>query len=252
MRCKEVASRATDYSEGAVGLLLGWRVRRHLVRCDGCRVYVEQLRATGRALALLARGEVDARQQAAALQAFRAWEPRAAPAPAEASDPRAVVLLTGVAAVLSALASRWHAPWGPLWFEAGVTAAAACALVKVALRRTRFAAAAAVLAACVLSVLAGSGPEPAIAQVRCSIHELVTAALPVFALLRWGGSVSRGQLLGVAGAGALAGDAALLVACPDATAFLHVIVFHVGGVVVTLALAAACAAPLLRFSRAAS
>jgi len=251
MRCNQVASRATDYTEGAVGPWLGWRMRRHLAGCADCRTYVAQLQATARALSLLASGEVDAAHQARAMQAFAAWQGRGlAPIPAETGW-LVVGLMTGVAAVLSAAASRSHAPLGRAWLEAGVVAAAACGLALLAGRRGMLAAGLAVVAAFAMALLAGAGGPLAAMQLRCSMHEIATAVIPVVALLRLGptGTIARAPLIGVAAAGALAGDAALHVACPDAGSLAHVLVFHVGGVVATLGIAALGAERLLRFRR---
>lgn len=46
MNCREVAERASDYIDGAGGLLRRLRVRAHLFACGDCARFVTQLRRT--------------------------------------------------------------------------------------------------------------------------------------------------------------------------------------------------------------
>jgi anti-sigma factor RsiW len=48
--CQEVVELVTDYLEGALDPDLTAEVEAHLGLCDGCDIYVEQMRATIRAL----------------------------------------------------------------------------------------------------------------------------------------------------------------------------------------------------------
>lgn len=77
----------------------------------------------------------------------------------------------------------------------------------------------------------------------CGVVELLGAALPLGAVaaLALRGRTEGGALLfaGVAAAGALAGQAALGLTCPDRGDFGHVAVFHVGTVLVAALLGAA-------------
>jgi hypothetical protein len=51
--CRDVNAMATEYMEGA----LGWRqrlaIRLHLVVCDGCRAFIQQMRRTVRLVGTL-------------------------------------------------------------------------------------------------------------------------------------------------------------------------------------------------------
>jgi anti-sigma factor RsiW len=69
--CQEVVEIVTDYLEGALAPDARARLEAHLQVCEGCAVYVEQMRATVR-LASVAR--LEQRPDAAALlEAFRAF-----------------------------------------------------------------------------------------------------------------------------------------------------------------------------------
>ena len=52
LKCRDVSELATDYMERALPLRLWLGVRLHLLLCDMCRAYIDQLRKT----ALLLRG----------------------------------------------------------------------------------------------------------------------------------------------------------------------------------------------------
>jgi predicted anti-sigma-YlaC factor YlaD len=46
MRCQQAVELLTDYLEGALSRHEQARLESHLQTCDGCRAYLEQLRAT--------------------------------------------------------------------------------------------------------------------------------------------------------------------------------------------------------------
>ena len=46
MRCQQAVDLLTDYLEGALSRREQARLEDHLKTCDGCRAYLEQLRAT--------------------------------------------------------------------------------------------------------------------------------------------------------------------------------------------------------------
>jgi anti-sigma factor RsiW len=48
--CQEVVELVTDYLEGALDPEMTEEVKAHLGLCDGCAIYVEQIRTTIRAL----------------------------------------------------------------------------------------------------------------------------------------------------------------------------------------------------------
>jgi anti-sigma factor RsiW len=73
LTCREVVELVTAYLEGALDASDRERFEEHLVFCDGCGNYLEQMRQTvrltGRAAAELP-GELEARL----LEAFKGWQ----------------------------------------------------------------------------------------------------------------------------------------------------------------------------------
>jgi hypothetical protein len=118
--------------------------------------------------------------------------------------------------------------------------AGAVVLALAARRWSLLAAAAALAAALAAAALAGhAGPLSAYTGVECLATELASAAAVVGAAwlaLRGGTtSPSRVAMAAAAAAGALAGDAALQLACPARAAMPHLLAFHVGGLVLAAA-----------------
>ena len=90
------------------------------------------------------------------------------------------------------------------------------------------------------AVLVGTSSKlaPAIG-IKCTLLEIVAALVPWIVFLRFTqGLVGRGQGAAMAAAGALAGQAALHLSCPVAHAEPHLLVFHLGGVILASALGA--------------
>jgi len=81
--------------------------------------------------------------------------------------------------------------------------------------------------------------EPKIGA-QCTLWEVVSAAIPwtVAALVsrRWGASFSRGDMMTIAAGGALASQAAQHLTCPVWHADAHLLLFHLGGVILAMAL----------------
>jgi anti-sigma factor RsiW len=50
VHCQEIVELVTDYLEGVLDPDMAVEVEAHLELCDGCDIYVEQMRATVRAL----------------------------------------------------------------------------------------------------------------------------------------------------------------------------------------------------------
>lgn len=71
VRCDEVVELVTDYLEGALDADLAAEVEAHLLLCAGCAEYVEQIRATIRALGRVSATTLSEAAQAELLQAFR-------------------------------------------------------------------------------------------------------------------------------------------------------------------------------------
>jgi hypothetical protein len=261
VRCRDAARRVTDYAEGGLGPLAHWRMRRHLAGCDHCRSYAGQLQQTARALPRLAALPVAEVQVDATLAMFRQWH--AQPGRAQvavatpgrlASAPTALGLatVTALVAVIGVVFARHPAPIGAAWGWAAVLLALALGLMSFARRSGQLTAALAVAAAAVPAFAAGHGALALANGVDCILHELLSAAAPLAALVLWRRTegVSRAALAGLAASAALAGDAALHISCSVADSALHLFVFHVGGVALAAALAGSLAGPILRLGRA--
>ena len=73
LTCQRLVEIVTDYVEDA--LPPGERVEfeKHLVMCDGCSTYLEQMRETIRLTGRLREEQVPAEARESLLQAFRGW-----------------------------------------------------------------------------------------------------------------------------------------------------------------------------------
>lgn len=70
-QCQQVVELITDYLEGALDPDMTAEVEAHLQLCDGCDTYVEQMRATIRALGTVPVETLSETAQSELLQAFR-------------------------------------------------------------------------------------------------------------------------------------------------------------------------------------
>jgi anti-sigma factor RsiW len=73
MTCRELVTLVTDYLEDRLDPGTRERFEAHLAICPDCREYVEQVRATVRALGRLPEDELSPGARAALLDAFRDW-----------------------------------------------------------------------------------------------------------------------------------------------------------------------------------
>jgi anti-sigma factor RsiW len=64
----------TDYLEGALSARDRERFEEHIAGCDGCRAYLEQMRATRNAMGKLAEESIPEHLQEELLEAFRTWK----------------------------------------------------------------------------------------------------------------------------------------------------------------------------------
>jgi anti-sigma factor RsiW len=71
VHCQEIVELVTDYLEGALDRAMNAEVEAHLRLCDGCDTYVEQMRATIRALGTVPVETLSETAQAELLRAFR-------------------------------------------------------------------------------------------------------------------------------------------------------------------------------------
>ena len=71
LSCKELVELVTEYLEDALPLAERARVDEHLVGCPFCRIYLEQMRATIRAVGHLPEASVSPEALQSLLEAFR-------------------------------------------------------------------------------------------------------------------------------------------------------------------------------------
>ena len=69
--CQQIVELVTDYLEGVLDPEMTAEVEAHLGLCDGCDIYVEQIRATIRALGKMPVTSLSEDAQAELLRAFR-------------------------------------------------------------------------------------------------------------------------------------------------------------------------------------
>jgi hypothetical protein len=266
--CKQMAELATERAEGGLNVLDRLAFDRHLAGCDGCRAYLRQLEVARQVLSRLPPPELSPAASDALMAGFDAWAAaRAAPAPGlptpqpQAALPQplaergpawrfspwpALGTLATLALLVAFARHRSQAPED--WVIAVALAAAALALAAVAGRPAvgaLVAAAATALAAALVGglFLGTPGGLEARTGAECLAIELAAAALVGGAA--WVGArrgpraaMRRALAAGVV-AGAVAADAALELACRAHGALPHLLVFHVGGVAIAAAVAAA-------------
>jgi len=76
MKCREMVELMTDYLEGALSVRDRERFEEHIAGCDGCRAYLEQMRATMKTVGNLADEPIPDKIQEQLLEAFRSWKAR--------------------------------------------------------------------------------------------------------------------------------------------------------------------------------
>lgn len=73
MSCDELVELVTDYLEGALEEPERLRLEEHLADCDGCTVYLEQIRTTIRLTGMLTVDRIPPEGREELLRVFRAW-----------------------------------------------------------------------------------------------------------------------------------------------------------------------------------
>lgn len=73
LTCQELVGLVTDYLEGMLPPVELARFEAHLLECDDCPMYVEQLRTTISLVGRLDEVDVSPDARATLLKAFRAW-----------------------------------------------------------------------------------------------------------------------------------------------------------------------------------
>lgn len=76
MTCRELVRVVTDYLEGTLPLEDRTRLESHLVFCDWCVEYLEQMRTTLRIAGELREEDVAPEAEVELLRAFREWKGR--------------------------------------------------------------------------------------------------------------------------------------------------------------------------------
>jgi predicted anti-sigma-YlaC factor YlaD len=74
LTCKELVELVTDYLEERMTPSERLRFEQHLVDCEGCRSYLDQMRETIRLLGRLDEDSIPVPTQARLLRAFRDWK----------------------------------------------------------------------------------------------------------------------------------------------------------------------------------
>jgi anti-sigma factor RsiW len=76
LSCRELVELVTDYLEGALAPADALRFEAHIATCDGCTVYLAQLRQTIELTGTLTVDAVSPAAELALLDAFRGWRAR--------------------------------------------------------------------------------------------------------------------------------------------------------------------------------
>jgi anti-sigma factor RsiW len=73
LSCQELVELVTDYLEGALSPEERERFEHHVGLCNGCRVYLEQMRQTIELAGRLSVESLSADAERSLLEAFRGW-----------------------------------------------------------------------------------------------------------------------------------------------------------------------------------
>jgi len=245
LTCQKLTTLGSDYLDGALDAAARAELEEHLAACPGCTVWLQQLRMTSRAIGALPRPGLPLEVRQASLAAFDRWAERsgaAAGARSGAAWTLAVPAL-GTAAVFALLLFLARRPsssrldWGT-----GLALLAAAALLPFLGRARGSRAAIAGVAATLATALIGGGAGPldlgegleCLAIVGLSAAAVAGVSRLALRRVAEASALSTGTW---AIAGAVAGAAALQVACGAHGSLLHLVAFHVGGVAAVAALA---------------
>jgi anti-sigma factor RsiW len=202
LTCKQLTELVTDYLEGRLPLGQRIALQMHLGMCAHCRTYLRQMRATVRALGKMPNQPPPSDVREALMARWRSMHPRGAARPVA---PAALRLL----AAIEMLAGGARG-----WVAAGLAGLGAFGLaLSLGLHSGR----------------AGQG-------MRCFAIEVMAGVVPAVVLgllaLSRRSRLSPQALLSVAAAGGLTGTVFLQATCPGAHTTQHVVVFHLGGLLV--------------------
>lgn len=200
LTCREMTELVTDYLDRRLPTRRRFAFRLHLGLCPRCRAYLQQMKATVRALARLEAEPAPAAARAQLLARFRAAVPRSS----AAAVPGTVRLLAALEETVGGLRG-----WA---FAALLLLAAVLALPALGLQ-----------------------PGPLAHGADCLATELFAGLLPAAALLGLAAAkharLSAGILVAGGMAGGLAAFVLLQATCPAKHFSPHVLAFHVGGMI---------------------
>ncbi len=74
MTCQELVELVTDYLEGTLSVHDRERFEAHLLDCDECPIYLEQIRVTIRTVGVLTEQRMSQTAKADLLRLFSAWK----------------------------------------------------------------------------------------------------------------------------------------------------------------------------------
>jgi hypothetical protein len=249
LTCKQTSELATDRAEGALNESARIAFDEHLRGCEGCSAYVRQLDMTRQALGRLPEPAISPALNDALLAGFDAWAAARDGSPAKATAPDwrfspwpAAAALGMVVLLLVFARQRSQAPED--WAIGAVLALAALAVASLAGRFAAGVVVAAVAAAAAAAIAGGSAGALDLATgAECLVVVLASAGLVAGAAwlgVRGGSRLAVRSTLAMGGlAGSLAADAALQLTCHAHGALPHLLSFHLGGVVLVAAAAAA-------------
>jgi hypothetical protein len=249
MTCREITALATDYSEGHLGPADRALFEAHVAGCAACAAWTKQLLTAAQAVGRLPAPTIPLEQRAALLARFDDWAAgRVAPLAIgggwTGSRRRAsVVAAFATLAVFGVVVAMARHP-SRLPLDRGIAGVLVCAAMVLAAlgRRVTFASAVvAVSTGLAAALLAGRGGSLDLSTgLECLL--IVGSASAGSAGASWGwlrrepAERRRHGAGSSALAGALAGVAALQLACGAHSSLVHLLTFHVGGL---LAVAAA-------------
>jgi anti-sigma factor RsiW len=76
VNCQDLVELVTDYLEGSLDAATRARFEEHLIECEYCAIYLEQMRQTLQVAGKIAPDALDPRTRANLLAAFRTWSDR--------------------------------------------------------------------------------------------------------------------------------------------------------------------------------
>ncbi len=205
LTCKEITEFVTDYLEGRMPFTRRLKFCLHLGMCDRCRAYLRQMKMTVRTLGKLPDEPIPPDVREELLARFRDMQP--ARSAVELPRRRPVAAL-----------DSWLRVRG--WMLVGFI----------------------VLGAALLGLGGEHGPMFGGMWGMCVLMEVGAAALPVVAIgvvaSRTRERLSAGALAAIAAVGGFLGFLFLPLTCADSQVAPHVLVVHVGGIVLAAALGA--------------